>query len=480
MPLSRLLPCLLGTLVVAGAHAAGALDGEFADNGRRLVLFDGGGNNMDDALAMDVTSNGTVVLAGNQRVDATHDCLAVVRLLPNGTPDPGFSGDGKFVDTSLCSNASLRINAVKIDTSNRIVFAGSYTPDTGGQSQYIVGRIKADGSALDGDFGFSGITTPSLGGYAYAGANAIALQSDGKIVTAGYATVTFIGTLTGFAVARQNPDGSQDTGFNTNGYQIYSWGTSTNDPLNDVANAVVVQGDGKIVVSGTSQQTATGADFGVIRLNANGSFDTAFGGNGTGARLIDFGGSCKDDIATSLVFRSDFLNPSGAGVVIAGTHCVSGNDWDYAVAVLDANGALDTGFNGSGRRTIGFDIGGLNRDVAKSVSLEGIGQFVLSPTHITLGGFALNTQTAGAGYDFAMTRVSFTGAVDTTFGTNGRFSYGFNLGNTNNDFGNAMIVRNRRAWIGGSVQRTSSGDYDFGVLRLFATDVIFASAFERR
>ncbi len=480
MPLSRTCVFLSGLAVAAGAHAAGNLDGDFADNGRRIVFFDGGGNNMDDALAMDVTSNGTVVLAGNERIDATHDCIAVVRLLPNGSPDTTFSGDGKFVQNALCSSASLRVNAVKIDTAGRIVFAGAYTPDSNGQSQYIVGRIKADGSALDDGFGFGGITTPSLGGYTYAGANAIALQADGKIVAAGYATVNFVGSLTAFAVTRQNADGTADASFNSSGYQIYSWGTSTSDPLNDVATAIAIQGDGKIVVAGTSQQTATGADFGVVRLNVNGSFDTAFGGNGTGARLVDFGSGCKDDIVTSIAYRYSPFSPAGAGVVIAGTNCVAGNDWDYAVAVLDEDGALDNDFNGTGRRTVGFDIGGLNRDVAKGVALENISTVTLGPTHITLGGFALNTQTAGSGYDFALTRLTFTGGVDTSFGTNGRATYPINLGSTNNDFANALVVRGRKAWIGGSLQRVSTGDYDFGVLRLFANDTIFGSQFERR
>ena len=109
MSSSRLLSALLAALVAASAHAAGTLDGEFADNGRRVLFFDGGGNNMDDALAMDVSSNGTVVLAGSERIDATHDCIAVAKLLPNGSPDTSFSGDGRFVQNALCSAASLRI-----------------------------------------------------------------------------------------------------------------------------------------------------------------------------------------------------------------------------------------------------------------------------------------------------------------------------------------------------------------------------------
>ena len=149
------------------------------------------------------------------------------------------------------------------------------------------------------------------------------------------------------------------------------------------------------------------------------------------------------------------------------------------MAVLDENGLPDTGFDGDGRRTIGLDVGGLNRDVAKAVSLESIGSFALGPTHITLGGFALNTQTAGAGYDLALARVAFDGTLDTSFGNGGRVSYGVNLGSGNNDFGNAMAVRNRRAWIGGSIQRASAGDYDFAVLRVLANDTIFTSRLER-
>ncbi|WP_257385973.1 hypothetical protein [Tahibacter caeni] len=482
MPSYRLFPGLLLAAALPAAQAAGNVDAEFGDAGRRVVPFDVGGDRFDDVLAMDVASNGTVVLAGSARIDATHDCIAIARLLPNGTLDTTFSGDGRYTENTLCSGASIRIAAVRVDVGNRIVFAGSFQGD-GGDPEFIVGRIKADGSGLDDSFGAFpsvGIATPSFGGESASGAAGLALQSDGKIVAVGYATTNFIGSLTSFAVARLDANGLSDGTFNGNGYQIHSWGTSINDPLNDRATAVAIQDDGKIVVAGTSRQTATGADFGVIRLNANGSFDTAFGGNGTGAKLVDFGGSCKDDIATAIAPRFNLFDAAGNGVVVAGTSCRSGADWDYAVAVLDANGQLDAGFDGDGRRTIGVDIGGLNRDVAKAVSIESIASFLIQPTHITLAGFALNTQTAGAGYDIALTRLNFAGNVDTSFGTNGRATFGPNLGNGNNDFGNTVLVRGRQAWVAGSLQRATAGDYDFGVLRLFANDTIFGSHFERR
>lgn len=482
MPLFRPLVALLLVFTAAAASGAGTLDFEFGDGGRRNVVFDIGGDRLDDALAMDVSANGTVVLAGSARVDATHDCFAIARLLPGGTLDTSFSGDGRYTETALCSGASIRITAVKIDASNRIVFAGSYQGD-GNDPEFIVGRVKADGSGLDDTFGSFpavGIVRPNLGGDSASGANGLALQSDGKIVAVGYATVNLFGSLTAFAVARLNANGTGDSSFNGNGYQVYSWGTSLSDPLNDSASAVTIQGDGKIVVAGTSQQTASGADFGVIRLNANGSLDTGFGGNGTGAKLIDFGTGCKDDIATAVAARNNLFNPAGNGVVIAGTSCISGADWDFAVVMLDEAGQLDTGFNGSGRRTVEFDLGGANRDVAKAVAIESIASLLIAPTHITLAGFALNTAPASSGYEIALTRLDFAGGVDTRFGTNGRATFAPNLGSANNDFGNALQVRGYRAWVGGTIQRSAAGDYDFAAIRLLANDTIFASRFERR
>lgn len=454
------------------ASAAGNLDREFADAGRRIVVFDAGGDKMDDALAMDVSSNGAIVVAGTARIDATRTCAAFVRTRHDGTLDTNFSGDGKLVLTSLCAGASLRVNAVKIDASDRIVFAGSYT-GASGDPEFVVGRVRADGSGPDDTFGGVGLVASSFGGSSSAEANALAIQSDGKIVAAGYATTNLIGTFTAFTVLRLNANGTTDGGFGTNGYQIHSWGTSINDPLNDRATALGIQGDGKILVAGTSQQTATGADFGVIRLNANGTLDTGFGSGG--AQLVDFAGSCKDDLALSLAPVYNFLNPAGSGVVIAGTKCLGDGDWDYAVAKLDVNGQLDAGFNGTGRRTVAFDLGGANRDVARAVSLESIADFALFPTHITLAGFAYNSS---GGYQFGLTRLTFGGAVDTTFGTNGRATFDFALGG-NDDFANALVVRGREAWVAGTAQRATAGDYDFVFQRLFAGDMVFGSRFER-
>ncbi len=92
------------------------------------------------------------------------------------------------------------------------------------------------------------------------------------------------GTLTAsnFALARYNPNGSLDTSFSGDGKQITGFGAETNDQ----ANGVALQGDGKIVVAGSTSSFG-GSDFALARYNPNGSLDTTFSGDGK--QTTDFG-----------------------------------------------------------------------------------------------------------------------------------------------------------------------------------------------
>src|SRR5205823_4429112 len=127
-------------------------------------------------------------------------------------------------------------------------------------------RFNPDGR-LDSTFGTSGKVDQSFG-YLDIYANAIARQSDGKLVVAGDANGT------GPMVARFNGNGSVDSAFGTAGIKLLSFGYDIND--------VAVQSDGKILVA------VTGEDFQVTRLNSNGSIDTNFGVQGT--THVDFFG----------------------------------------------------------------------------------------------------------------------------------------------------------------------------------------------
>jgi uncharacterized delta-60 repeat protein len=100
-------------------------------------------------------------------------------------------------------------------------------------------------------------------------AHAVAVQGDGKIVAVGASNGDF-------AVARYNPDGTLDTGFGTGGIV-----TTDFEGGDDVAHAVAVQGDGRIVVTGSEVTPPINApNFALARYNSDGTLDTTFGPGG--------------------------------------------------------------------------------------------------------------------------------------------------------------------------------------------------------
>jgi uncharacterized delta-60 repeat protein len=102
----------------------------------------------------------------------------------------------------------------------------------------------------------------------------VLVQPDRKIVVAGNATGS--GTM---AITRLTPNGSLDTTFDGDGTATIDFGS-----LADLANAAVLQPDGKIVVAGYAQADE---DVAVARINADGSPDTTFGA--AGKATVDFG-----------------------------------------------------------------------------------------------------------------------------------------------------------------------------------------------
>ena len=113
--------------------------------------------------------------------------------------------------------------------------------------------VAADGD-LDTSFGSDGkvITATSSGSDA---ARSVAIQSDGKIVVAGYSNN---GSNDDFALVRYNTDGTLDTSFDSDGKVTTAIGSS-----NEVAFSVAIQSDGKIVVAG--YRCDGGCDFALVR-----------------------------------------------------------------------------------------------------------------------------------------------------------------------------------------------------------------------
>src|SRR5262249_28255379 len=132
------------------------------------------------------------------------------------------------------------------------------------------------------------------------GAFGVALQADGKIVAAGWASVA---GGADFALARYNADGTLDDSFGTHGKVTTDFASSF-----DVGEALIVRPDGKIVVVGSTSPTLGVIDFAVARYNADGTLDSGFGSGGK--VTTDFG---AEDTAHAVALQAD-----GKIVVVGG------------------------------------------------------------------------------------------------------------------------------------------------------------------
>lgn len=224
-----------------------------------------------------------------------------------------------------------RANAVALQTDGKIVITGKTSEING--TFFAVFRYNADGS-LDSSFGNNGKfkSAVSLLG------NAIAILPDGKIVVAGTGGAPFSNN---FAAARLNPNGTFDTTFNGSGTVFTAIGNSIDGT--NLRKTLAIQPDGKIIVGGTSQFGATGKDFTLVRYNSNGSLDSTFGG---GIVQTSFDNSNQNEFLQSIALDSN------GRIVAAGYTETATAEQSFALARYNSDGSLDSSFSDDGKLII--------------------------------------------------------------------------------------------------------------------------------
>ena len=230
-------------------------------------------------------------------------------LIPHLANTP--SADGTYYwDNGETSEA----NAVAIQSNGMIVVGGWMFS---GQTAMGVLRLYADGSAIDTAFNGGNLAHAQINS-AETKAYALALQSDGKIVAAGY---TDNGGPYSFALARFATDGSLDATFNPTGTPA---GTVMTSPgTYDSAFAVVVQpGDQKIIAGGYYTYNGSDRGFALIRYTTTGSLDTTFG---TGGIVTTALGSSTDSGISGLALQGD-------GKIVAVGFTYVGSNEEFAAA----------------------------------------------------------------------------------------------------------------------------------------------------
>ncbi|MBE7495933.1 MAG: cadherin-like beta sandwich domain-containing protein [Verrucomicrobiaceae bacterium] len=368
------------TVIVNRAAVPGPGDRDFSFSTDGMTTTPVGASN-DYGQAVAVQGDGKTVVAGFIDSAAVND-FALARYHADGTLDTSFGTGGK-VTTDFAGSSDLG-RAVAIQSDGRIVVAGQSYNAAGTVRFFAVARYNTDGT-LDTTFDGDGKLTTPVGAGGNDDGRAVVIQPDGKIVVAGS---SYNGSNHDAALVRYNSNGTLDTSFDADGKLTTAIGGG-----HDYWWAVALQGDGKIVAAGA---TLGGShDMAVARYHANGTLDTSFNTTGKVVTAVSSG----NDEAYGVVVQPD-------GGIVLGGYAGSAPASDFALVRCNANGSLDTGFNGTGAAV--HPIGSGN-DVAYGLALQRDGKLVLA-------GFSHN----GSNNDFAVARFTSGGALDTTFNGTGK------------------------------------------------------------
>lgn len=236
----------------------------------------------------------------------------------------------------------------------------------------------------------------------------IALQADGKIVAVG--DVYQSDENWDIGIARFKTGGGLDTTFNTTGKKV------TDLDANEQGMGIVIdKATGKIIVSG-QKCTTDGAtcDVAVLRYNKTGSLDTTF--NAKGYRVDDFGGG--DNGSFGAIALKD-------GKIVVGGYMynTTNGDYDFAILRYTSTGKLDTTFNGTGKKSIGFGTG--RNDYILGIAIQpSIGKIIV---------VGKTCDSSDENCNFAAARLNSNGSLDTSFNTTGKQTTDFGGSDVAND-----------------------------------------------
>jgi uncharacterized delta-60 repeat protein len=246
----------------------------------------------------------------------------------------------------------------------------------------------------------------------------------------------------------QAADGDLDPTFGTGGTVMTDLGRST-----DIANAVAVQADGKLVVVGQTYKNNdfSDEDFVVTRYNTDGALDTTFGSRGR--VRTDFPGLAA--VPSAVVIQAD-----GKIVVAGGAFPLFTFLGDFEVVRYNPNGSLDTSFGAGGIVTTTFPEGSYAFDVA----LQPDGKIIAAGTVFVDFNPGDMSDT-----DFALARYNPDGTPDTTFGNGGQVMTDF-LGHEDDAF-SILIQPDGKIVAVGSANDPATF-YDFAAARYLSNGTI--------
>jgi uncharacterized delta-60 repeat protein len=258
-----------GKLIIFGGGVSrmnpdGSLDPTFGNGGS--IQLPGTPSGPPTATSAALQSDGRIVVGASIPALTGRGGGELLRLTPDGKLDPTFGASG-IVTTNIL------IQAVTIDPAGNIVVAGErnpFTPPSGSvPGEFEMARYRVDGT-LDSNFGTGGtVLLDNPNGVTEAGATALALQPNGRIVGMGLWTQDSMPNR--IIVYGFNSDGTLDPTFG-GGRPV-----QTDLPSSDIhTSQVVIQPAGRIVLISSPGEIGLWLE----GLRRDGTRDRTFGHSG--------------------------------------------------------------------------------------------------------------------------------------------------------------------------------------------------------
>jgi uncharacterized delta-60 repeat protein len=299
--------------------------------------------------------------------------LTLIFVLPSSTvfaaPSDGTEDTAFYTSLGSGFNGDVRTTAIQAD--GKLLVSGDFTTFNGNTRNRLV-RLNADGTE---DTAFSANLGTGFDGYILA----TSIQTDGKIVVGGFFTSFNGNTRNG--LVRLNANGTEDTAFYTN------LGTG----FNSAVFTTSIQTDGKIVVGGNfTNLNGTSRNY-LVRLNSNGTIDTAFSTNlGAGFNAMIYTTSIQADGRIVVGGAFDQFNSTSRKYLVR----------------LNSNGTIQTSFSSS----LGS---GFNGAILKT-SIQTDGRILVGGMFTALNGTTRN----------GLVRLNTNGTIQTSFSSS--LGSGFN------------------------------------------------------
>jgi len=319
-------------------------------DGTRDTTFNVGTGFDTNVLGIKVQSNGKILVTGTFSSYSGSIALGMIRLNNDGTIDNTFNRDFS-IDTQTQGAPILEL------PNGSILLGGNFRNNRNAYADFLNINGGLTSSSL--------ISTKGLNNGVYD----ILFQPSGKFIIVGDFT-NYSGS-TANRIVRLNSDLTQDTGS--------SWNTGVG--FNQSARNIVSQSDGKLIVGGTFTNYSGSSINRIVRINTDGTRDTAFnvgvGVNGTNESII--------------------IQPDGK-IIAGGLFTTYSGSTVNRIVRINTDGTRDTTFN-TGTGFFNNSVFKLNTQADEKI--------------IAVGSFTAYSGSSSGG----IVRINTNGTRDTTFNT---------------------------------------------------------------